>query len=296
LQQSESIMRSIEFKAGDHEAVRGVLFEPTAPRMNPGIIFVHGLLSSHAEFDDYPQKFCERGYVVLAVDLRGHGSSDGMRGLVSSERSDEDLEHALDFLEAQPAIDNNRIVLFGHSLGGDAVLHTAARDPRVRAVVAGATVGRLQDELSRGELRLYRIVDAVNRAQKRMTHKSLYLPYRVTYADLFEDPECQRSAQAKGFLQRTLPADNIPLLLQQDVFAYIDDVRVPTMIAQGERDRVVSRSSTRAVFEALTCTKVWYEVKGSGHSFAGDRTGAEAFDHIANWIDEVLDHKQAKVD
>jgi pimeloyl-ACP methyl ester carboxylesterase len=74
-------MRSIEFFSGNREVVRGVLFEPTAPRRHPGIIFAHGLLSSHEEFGEYPARFCDRGYLVLAIDFRGHGASDGMRGL-----------------------------------------------------------------------------------------------------------------------------------------------------------------------------------------------------------------------
>ena len=281
-------MRNIEFKSGDNETVRGVLYEPITPRPHPAIIFAHGLLSTHDEFGDYPMKFCARGYLVLAIDFRGHGASDGLRGLISSARNVQDLQHALDFIEAQPGMDNNRIVLFGHSFGGDAVLCTAARDARVRAVVAGATVGRLRDELSPGEALTYRVIDAVNRAQKAITRKSMYLPYRVTYADIFNDAECRRAAEAKGFLQRTLPADNIPLLLQQDAFACARNVRVPTLIVQGELDRVVKPASTRAVYDTLTCEKEWHEVKGSGHSFATDGKGAEAFERIAVWMNKHL--------
>ena len=42
-----------------------------------------------------------------------------MRGQIISERIFDDLRHALDFMEAHPDIDNNRIALFGHNLGGD---------------------------------------------------------------------------------------------------------------------------------------------------------------------------------
>ncbi|MEW5720927.1 MAG: prolyl oligopeptidase family serine peptidase, partial [Chloroflexota bacterium] len=165
---------------------------------------------------------------------------------------------------------------------------TAARDMRVRAVVAGATVGRLRDELSPGEVLTYRVIGAVNQLQKAFTRKPIYLPYRVTYADIFNDDACRRAAQAKGFLQRTLPADNVPLLLQQDAYACARNVRVPTMIVQGELDRVVKPASTRAVYDTLTCEKEWYEVKGSGHSFATDCKGAEAFERIAAWLDKHL--------
>ncbi len=281
-------MREIQFQSGNTEIVRGVLFEPTAPRPYPAIIFAHGFLSSHEEFGDYPEKFCQRGYLVLAIDFRGHGASDGMRGLISEDRMVEDLKHALDFIEAQPGIDNKRIALFGHSLGGGAVLCTAARDARVSAVVAGATVGQLRAELSSGEFLQYRVVDRLNRIQKALTHKSLYVPYRVSYEHIFSDPQARAAAEAKGFLQKSLPADNIPLLLQQDAIACAQKIRVPALIVQGEKDAVVQHTSVRAVYDALAGEKELYVVEGSGHSFATDWKGAEAFEHIAAWMDRHM--------
>lgn len=277
-------MRIIEFQSGN-EIVRGVLHEPTAPRPHPAIIFAHGLLSTHQEYGDYPEKFCQRGYLTLAIDFRGHGASEGQRGLMSTERNVEDLRHAIDYLEANPGIDNNRIALIGHSYGGDAVLCTAARDERVRLVVAGATIGRIRDELKSGELTQYRVVDSLNRFQKRFTHKPLYIPYRVSYKDIFSDEDCRQRAQAANFLQKSVCADFIPIALAQDATLCAQSVRVPTLVVQGEKDAVVTHASTRATYDAIACNdKEWYEVKGSGHSVWTDCQGAVVFEHVAAWI------------
>ena len=281
-------MRLIEFKSGDQQIIRGWLNEPSAPRPHPAIIFAHGFLSTHDEFGDYPQRFCECGYLTLAFDFRGHGASEGMRGLISEARMVQDLIHALDYIEYNPGIDNNRIALFGHSLGGGAVICATASDARVRAVVAGATVGRLRDELSSNEMATYRLVDRFNTWQKRFTKKSLYMPYRVSYKDIFADAECRRRAQRKGFLQGTLPADNIPLLMQQDAIACAGNIHVPALIVQGELDKVVKHTSVHAVFDALAGEKELFEVKGSGHSVWTDCKGEEAFVHIAEWMDKHL--------
>jgi pimeloyl-ACP methyl ester carboxylesterase len=281
-------MKKIEFNSGG-EMARGVLFEPTIPPPHPAIIFAHGLLSAYQEFGDYPQRFCERGYVTLAIDFRGHGASDGLRGLMSTERNVQDLRAAIDYLEAHTGIDQNRIVLVGHSYGGDAVLCTAARDGRVRAVVAGATVGRIQDELKSTELLMYRVIDVLNRFQKQFTHKPLYVPYRVSYKDIFNDAECRQRAEKAGFLQSTVCADFIPVALTQDATACAQNVGVPTMIVQGEKDAVVLHSSTRGVYQAVASSdKEWYEVKGSGHSVWTDSQGSVAFEHIAAWLDKHL--------
>ena len=96
-------MQPIQFPSTDNEIVRGVLHEPRDARQHPAIIFAHGFLSTREEYGDYPENFCARGYVSLAIDFRGHGASDGMRGLISQARMVEDLRHALDFIETVPA-------------------------------------------------------------------------------------------------------------------------------------------------------------------------------------------------
>lgn len=278
-------MRLIEFKSGEGETVRGVLHEPMTPRPHPTIIFAHGLLSTHHEFGDYPALLCARGYMTLAFDFRGHGASEGLRGLIAEERWVADLRHALDYIEANPGVDNERLALFGHSLGGGAVICATARDARVRAVIAGATVGRLRDELAPGELALYQKVDAFNRFQKSFTRRPLYLPYRVGYQDIFADDAARLAAARAGFLQRWICADSIPTLLTQDALACAANVRVPALILHSEFDKVVQAASTRKVFDALPGEKEWYEVKGAGHSFATDVGGEVAFAHIAAWLD-----------
>ncbi len=281
-------MREVEFKSGDGEFVHGVFLEPSGATAHPTIVFVHGFLSCWQEFGDYPERLCAKGYLVLAIDLRGHGRSEGPRGFISEERTVADVQHALDFVDAQPAADNRRIALFGHSLGGAIAICTTARDSRVAAVVAGATVGRLRDELSPSERTLYRLVSSANRAQKAITRKSLYLPYKVTYRDIFADPQARATAESKGFLQQFVPADDIPFVLQQDAVACAHNVRVPALIVAGELDRVVKQSSTRQVYDAIPDEKEWYVVTGSGHSFPTDGSREQAFAKINAWLDAHL--------
>jgi pimeloyl-ACP methyl ester carboxylesterase len=279
-------MRPIEFPSGDSEIVRGALFEPGDGRPHPAIIFAHGFLSRREEFGDYPEKFCARGYVALAIDFRGHGASAGMRGLISQERMVEDLRRGLDFIDTLPNVDKNRIALFGHSLGGGGVICAAAQDARARAVVASATVCNVLDEVGRGEMLLYRFIDAVNSAQKAVTRKSLYVPYRVTYKDIFADPQARERAAAKKFLQTSTPADNLRLLMKQDTEKCARQLRVPVLVARAELDRVVKRESARRVYDAIPSEKDWYEIPGSGHSFATDGANEVAFEYIGAWLDQ----------
>jgi len=74
------------------------------------------------------------GYGVLFSTIRGHDRSDGDR--FDFKNSDEyDLAAWFLFLEKQPAIDPERLGIFGQSLGGALSIRYAARNPAVKAIV-----------------------------------------------------------------------------------------------------------------------------------------------------------------
>jgi Dipeptidyl aminopeptidases/acylaminoacyl-peptidases len=75
------------------------------------------------------------GYAVLLFDARCHGRSDP-DSFASLPRFAEDLEHALDWLAQQPAVDPTRLAALGHSVGAGAALLAASRSHRLAAVIS----------------------------------------------------------------------------------------------------------------------------------------------------------------
>jgi esterase/lipase len=98
-----------------------------------GALLVHGLLASPAELSDYGRYLTERGFTVLGVRLKGHGTSPhDLR-----QRDWEDwyfsVERGLSILSAFC----EQIVLIGFSTGGAlALLLAATQEPTITAVVA----------------------------------------------------------------------------------------------------------------------------------------------------------------
>ncbi|MFG3113944.1 alpha/beta fold hydrolase [Streptomyces sp. NPDC048197] len=86
-------------------------------------VLVHGMMSDHRTWHRVGPAFAERGYRVLAVDLRGHGRSP--RGEYGAEVFAEDL---VETLPAGPE------VVIGHSLGGLALSLAVERLQPRRAV------------------------------------------------------------------------------------------------------------------------------------------------------------------
>ncbi len=276
-------MREVAFMS-QGETLKGSLYVPKGDGPFPAVVMCHGLLSCRAEFGLYAERLASRGYVALAFDLRGHGQSGGVRGLVSQERGTDDAISAVEFLVQQPEVDATRIGILGHSLGATIALCAAARDPRIKCVIAMAVTTRIADELKPGEYPLYRLVEFLGRVVRAVTGKPLLVPYRVKYTDIINDPQRARVAEEKGFLQRTFVSDTIAHLLEQDTLLCAPKVRVPTLIMVGGQDRVVSPDNSHRVFEAINAPKEYVVVEDSGHSIASDAQEERAFEMLFAWL------------
>jgi pimeloyl-ACP methyl ester carboxylesterase len=86
-------------------------------------VFVHGAANDHSVWALQSRYFAYHGYNVLAVDLPGHGRSQGA-ALTSVESIAQWLGALLD------AVGVARAALVGHSLGALAVLEAAAQMPQ----------------------------------------------------------------------------------------------------------------------------------------------------------------------
>jgi len=86
----------------------------------PGIAFVHGALNDHSVWTLLARWFAHHGHAVLAVDLPGHGRSEGPPAA--------SVEAAADWLLALlDAAGLRQAALAGHSMGSLIALEAAAR-------------------------------------------------------------------------------------------------------------------------------------------------------------------------
>jgi pimeloyl-ACP methyl ester carboxylesterase len=88
----------------------------------PTLIFIHGVVNDHSVWILQTRYFAHHGYNVLAVDLPGHGKSEG-----SCPKS---VEEGADFVLAlMKAMDLKEAALIGHSWGSLIALHAASIAP-----------------------------------------------------------------------------------------------------------------------------------------------------------------------
>jgi pimeloyl-ACP methyl ester carboxylesterase len=119
-------------------ALSALLYVPpnaTADKPAPGIVTIEGYLNSREMQTNFSIEFARRGYVVLAIDMFGHGRSG---------------TEAADFVAAQPAVrylsslafvDSRNIGIEGHSKGGLAATMAADKLPAgsVKSILAAGS-------------------------------------------------------------------------------------------------------------------------------------------------------------
>lgn len=98
----------------------------------------HGLgATKYARLDAYAERFAAAGIAALVFDYRHFGDSSGEpRELIDIKRQHQDYQAAVNFARGLEGIDPERIGLWGSSFSGGHVVWVAARDPRIKAVVA----------------------------------------------------------------------------------------------------------------------------------------------------------------
>lgn len=189
------------------------------------VLVVHGFSEHAGRYDLLAEALNRRGWGVLAYDQRGHGDSDGRRGVLG------DFDHYLNDLDAVRGQADRLLpgpgdpFLLGHSLGGLVVLrYLQRRRPRVPGAILSAPwlatalpVPRWKSLLGRVLLRVAPDLTLANGihperltrdpARARAYEEDPRVHHRVS-AGLFHQVQ-----QAQAAASRQAPPAGIPLLL-----------------------------------------------------------------------------------
>lgn len=130
----------VKIPAPDGHIVTARLYRPTyatAENKLPAVLAMHGGNNDKDTQAPVAIELSRRGFVVLAVDMDGHGDNTGDLDLggAFSGKSPLGVDVAYDYVKTLPFVDATRIGLTGHSLGGMMSSVTALLKPDHFAVV-----------------------------------------------------------------------------------------------------------------------------------------------------------------
>lgn len=142
----------VSFYSGGYK-LTGTLFVPegeTPGQQRSGIVICGGFASSRDRgLLPMTHYLCEKGYVLLSLDFRGFGESEGPRCRLIPGEEVEDILSAVTFLQQQPQVNGASIGLIGASFGGALVTYAAGIDERVKCIVSLVGVGNCRKWLRR---------------------------------------------------------------------------------------------------------------------------------------------------
>ncbi len=126
----------VAFQSTDGLTLRG-WFIPSQNPNAPAIINAPATARDQRDGIALVRPFHNAGYHVLLFSYRGHGQSDGSPfGFTYGADESKDIDAAVAFLSREKGV--RRIGLIGHSAGAVAAILSAARNPRIGAVVAAS--------------------------------------------------------------------------------------------------------------------------------------------------------------
>jgi len=120
----------VTFRTDDGVILTATWYEP--PARGPAVILVHMLHRSRRDFDALASRLASEGIGALALDLRGHGDSQGSIGTDFAPMV-ADVKAARRFLIGRSDV-SGKIGLLGASLGANLVALAAADDPGVASL------------------------------------------------------------------------------------------------------------------------------------------------------------------
>ncbi|MHA2249438.1 MAG: alpha/beta fold hydrolase [Candidatus Kariarchaeaceae archaeon] len=111
----------------------------------PGVVVFHGYSSTKEMMRAFVEGLARNNMAVLAIDVLGHGHTSG--GIEDLNARLNTGNAAISFLKSKDMIDENRIGLIGHSMGGAIVLDTASRNPDIKSnVILGNPIGNFDND------------------------------------------------------------------------------------------------------------------------------------------------------
>ena len=250
-------------------ATGGRPFDPA----RPAILFVHGAANDHSVWHLPARHFAHHGYSVAAIDLPGHGRSDGPPQETFGEM-------ARWLGRAREALGLERAVLAGHSMGSLIVLCAAADEPT-----------KTEKLILLGPAAAMPVHDHLLDAARRNDHKAIDL---ITYWGLsaasqiggHRSPGLWMNGGGQRLLERAddgvLAAGLAACAAVADGEALAHAIEAETLLILGERDMMTPMKGGIALARTISDARE-VVLAGCGHSMLAERPN-ETLDAMRDFL------------
>jgi lysophospholipase len=223
---------------------------------------------------------------IVTWDLRGHGRSEGLRGVVDSfDEYCQDFRVLLQHLMENFNLDQQKIFLLGHSMG--ALIQT-------RSLLQYSDLPKIDLQILSGPLfRLSKQVPALK--QFGSIAMKLFAPKLTTWNEI-RNEDCSRDpAVIQEYLTDIYRHGRISagafLGFYESwrlIFKRASEIKSPTLVQLSDRDPVISSASAQDFFKLLKCQKELKIYRGRSHEIYNDLGREEVFKDLSSFLGKAI--------
>jgi alpha-beta hydrolase superfamily lysophospholipase len=239
---------------------------------------VHGLGEHSGRYEAFAQAMRKRGMATYAVDLRGHGKSQGQRGHVDSWSQWTD--DVASFVARVESLTSGEVIPVGHSFGGVAMLSTVLADQlkNARRFIVSSPALKLKVTVPQWKVSLSKVTS-------RLTPR-LALANEVDAGTVSRIPEVVEAYRTDPLVHAKISSRLYTEWhsAADDVLAHADRIAIPFLILAGDADQLVDPAGSEQLHAKASRQSTLRMLPGRYHEPFNDLGSEEVFDIIASWI------------
>ncbi len=250
------------------------------PRPGADITFavVHGLGEHAGRYARFAEGMAKHGMSTFALDLRGHGESEGQRGHIDSWSQWTDDVSA--FVKHVEGLAGAEVVPLGHSFGGAALLST---------VLAGKLPNSKRFAVSSPALKLRLQAPAWKTALAPFASKivpRLAMDNEVDPATVSRIPEVVAAYRNDPLVHSRISSRMYTEWQNatEDILGRADQIKIPFLILAGTADPLIDPDGSRRLHERAPSLSELHLLEGRYHELFNDLGSDEVFQLIADWV------------
>ncbi len=244
------------------------------------VVVVHGINEHSGRYARLAGDLTSRGYAVYALDLRGHGRSDGERLMIRSfDQYLDDVEVFLAWVAQQQP--GKPLFLLGHSMGGAIVtLLAIVRPPQVRGLIVSSPALSIGGQVFPILRRLAALLSAVWPRLRVVGIGHRFISRDPAVVDEFRhDPLVYHGRLPVRTGAEVLRAASL-------IQAQMEAVRLPLLILHGTGDFMTDPNGSRQLYRRATSPdKTLRLYPGLYHELFSEPERDQAVADLLAWLD-----------
>lgn len=280
-----------EYIVSNKKRIHLDIYETDLENIKPTILFIHGTAVYSRFYTEFLYGLYREGYRVVALDLPGHGLSDGRRGHFSMEELVAAVYDVTSFIRDKYS---KKVVVIGSSLGGITTLYSLANDPRISAGVC-VNAAILNEKAHKKMLKIKGIFKL---GRPFVPLFARLLPRFRMSVWIYLDPKELIKNEESNKVIETISIDkllsdryslkSLCTQMRAPMAKPIEEIRTPTMILNGGHDVLFSVEYMKEILERLknSVNKKLVVIENGSHLILTENR-EECITKIIKWLNEI---------